>query len=116
MLRAKSASSGTRPSSVTKVVVKLPDKRSRKIIDVVAKYVARHGAQFEGALKREVRSSGVFGFLSKPTSSEGRYYRWRAFAFAQGDGPSKWRREEFHMFRGGAAAVRCTEAAATGFC
>eukprot|EP00746_Dinoflagellata_sp_MGD_P166791 gnl/MRDRNA2_/MRDRNA2_96933_c0_seq1.p1 gnl/MRDRNA2_/MRDRNA2_96933_c0~~gnl/MRDRNA2_/MRDRNA2_96933_c0_seq1.p1 ORF type:complete len:682 (+),score=175.10 gnl/MRDRNA2_/MRDRNA2_96933_c0_seq1:123-2048(+) len=99
--------------------VKIPAGRQQKrFIDLLARYVARHGIIFEDAIKRdcELRGGPIreyltkdleagkvgFRFLHEVNSEEGIYYRWRMFAFTQGDGLQKWRTEPFQIARNGA--------------
>uniref|UniRef100_A0A7S4RUJ3 CID domain-containing protein n=1 Tax=Alexandrium monilatum TaxID=311494 RepID=A0A7S4RUJ3_9DINO len=97
------------------VHVKTPERLLRQVIDVLAKYVARYGEEFEEAVRADVgkhrheimENLGEtrdidFGFLGeKSDSQEAQYYRWKAFALAQGDGLRHWRCEPFQMCQDG---------------
>jgi len=90
------------------VLVEPPvDKRKRRIIDRLAKYVAQEGHPFEQiVMEREspdgLGTSSMFAFLFRHDSPDNIYYRWRTFAFAQGDNFKVWRSEAFRMCEGGA--------------
>lgn len=85
------------------VVVEPPaDEKRRRIIDRLAKYVAQEGQALEQIIMERETPEGNLGFLFNPGSKENVYYRWRAFAFAQGDNFKIWREETFRVFEGGA--------------
>jgi len=87
------------------VVIDPPiDKRKRRIIDRLAKYVAQEGHAFEQiVMEREKESrEGIFAFLFQHDSADNLYYRWRTFAFAQGDNFKSWRSETFRICENGA--------------
>ncbi|CAK0808993.1 unnamed protein product, partial [Prorocentrum cordatum] len=112
------------PDTVRHVHVRLPGRPLRTVIDMLAKGVARHGEDFEDAARADValrrreileelgcggeRGAAVdFGFLTvRPdrcgSLPEAQYYRWRVFAYLQGDSTRRWRTEPFQMCRGGA--------------
>eukprot|EP00929_Paragymnodinium_shiwhaense_P008284 TRINITY_DN112231_c0_g1_i1.p1 TRINITY_DN112231_c0_g1~~TRINITY_DN112231_c0_g1_i1.p1 ORF type:complete len:572 (+),score=93.62 TRINITY_DN112231_c0_g1_i1:144-1859(+) len=95
------------------VHVKTPDRLLRTIIDTLAKYVAKHGEEFEEAVRNDItkyraeclRDIGLeedsdvdFSWLEKGADSEEAiYYRWKTFTLAQGDTASSWRTEPFQM-------------------
>jgi len=95
-----------------------PGRQQKRFIDLLARYVARHGVVFEDAIKRDCELRGPeireyltkdleagkvgFRFLNETESDEAVYYRWRMFAFTQGDGLQKWRTEPFQIARNGA--------------
>jgi len=80
------------------VVVAIPsDGERRRLIDIVATYVAEDGEVFEQELMRREGTSERFRFLYDRDSSEFTYYTWRVFAFAQGDSATSWRTDPFVM-------------------
>jgi len=98
--------------SAHRIYVERPPRRLRRVIDVLAKYVARYGAHFEEAVRKDlgkrrreiVEKLGVddgdldFGFLVEDAETpEAHYYRWRSFSYAQGDRTRHWRTEAFQM-------------------
>lgn len=78
------------------------DKRRRRVIDRLAKYVAQEGHPFEQIVMERESPDGTFKFLFQHDSKENIYYRWRTFAFAQGDNFKVWRTETFRICEGGA--------------
>jgi len=89
--------------STRQIFVEPPfDKRKRRIIDRLAKYVAQEGHPFEQIVMERELQDGAFAFLFQHDSLDNIYYRWRTFAFAQGDNFKVWRSEMFQMSEGGA--------------
>ncbi|CAK0789095.1 unnamed protein product [Prorocentrum cordatum] len=82
------------------VVEPPPDQRRRRIIDRLAKYVAQEGHAFEQLVMERESPDGNLAFLFQQGSKENVYYRWRAFAFAQGDNFKIWRTETFRVCEG----------------
>jgi len=78
------------------------DKLKRRIIDRLAKYVAQEGHPFEQIVMERETQGGMFAFLFQPGSPDNIYYRWRTYAFAQGDNFRVWRSELFQICEGGA--------------
>lgn len=88
---------------VRRVVVQPPDDaRKRRIIDRLAKYVAQEGHPFEQVIMERESPDGDFAFLFEHDSPDNMYYRWRTFAFCQGDNFQSWRTETFRICDGGA--------------
>merc|ERR1719277_1413322 len=87
--------------SQAKAVDPPTDRRRRKIIDRLAQYVAQEGHPFEQLIMERETPDGPFGFLFQHDSPENVYYRWRTFAFAQGDNFKNWRTEVFQICDGG---------------
>jgi len=84
------------------IVVQTPhDGRKRRIIDALAKYVSQEGHHFEQIVMERESPDGDFGFLFKHDSLENVYYRWRTFAFTQGDNFKIWRTSTFRLHEGG---------------
>ena len=87
------------------IVVKIPADRDRsRFISTVAFFVSKDGSHLENRLSQRENQNPKFNFLSLPENateeerSEHIFYRWRVFAFCQGDGYSSWRTEPFVMF------------------
>ncbi|CAI7723106.1 U2 snRNP-associated SURP motif-containing protein, putative [Plasmodium vivax] len=81
-----------------KIEILLPeDRKTKRIIDLLAKYVTEEGYTFEEAIKRNEKDNPVFTFLFN-TSDLFYYYKWRVFSFAQGDSYKNWRADPFQMF------------------
>mmetsp|Transcript_71873 Transcript_71873/g.113871 ORF Transcript_71873/g.113871 Transcript_71873/m.113871 type:complete len:1139 (+) Transcript_71873:152-3568(+) len=90
-----------------RIVVHPPiDRRRRRIIDLMAKYVSQEGHQFEMVIMEREPQDGNhpdFSFLYEHDSPENRYYRWRVFAFAQGDNYNAWRTQPHRIHDTGSA-------------
>ncbi len=102
----------------TAIHVHLPKDPTRlKFIATVASFVAKDGSILEKAILDKESNNPKFSFLKTPISCEGKnitpsismnnhndlleeqvFYRWRVYAFAQGDGFESWRTEPFVMF------------------
>lgn len=73
-------------------------------ISTVASFVAKDGSQLEQKLIETERGNPEYDFLVHESSSIGKvradhiFYRWRVYAFCQGDTFSNWRTEPFVMF------------------
>lgn len=81
-----------------RMVVEPPiDRRKRRIIDQLAKYVSQEGHPFEQLIMERESPDGDFSFLFKHDSPDNIYYRWRTFAFAQGDNFRAWRTASFRI-------------------
>ncbi|ACI64891.1 predicted protein, partial [Thalassiosira pseudonana CCMP1335] len=99
----------------TAVVVTAPSNPRRfKFITTVASFVAKDGSILEQKLIETQSSNPDFQFLlprddstsmfrwdrdDKQLLDEHIFYRWRVYAFAQGDGPNSWRTQPFVMFK-----------------
>jgi len=100
--------------SAEAVVVTAPSNPRRfKFITTVASFVAKDGSILEQKLIETQSSNPDFQFLlprddstsmfrwdrdDKQQLDEHIFYRWRVYAFAQGDGPNSWRTQPFVMF------------------
>ncbi|KYN93681.1 U2 snRNP-associated SURP motif-containing protein, putative, partial [Plasmodium reichenowi] len=84
-----------------KVIIIIPgDKRTKRIIDLLAKYVTEEGYSFEETIKEKEKDNPMFHFLFE-SSDLFYYYKWRVFSFAQGDSYKNWRTDPFHIFSNG---------------
>ncbi|SBT47178.1 RNA binding protein [Plasmodium ovale wallikeri] len=84
-----------------KIEIILPeDKTTKRIIDLLAKYVTEEGYTFEETIKKYEKDNPKFTFLFN-TSELFYYYKWRVFSFAQGDSYKNWRVDPFQMFENG---------------
>ena len=102
----------------TAIHVHLPKDPTRlKFIATVASFVAKDGSILEKAILDKESNNPKFSFLKTPILCEDKntassmsmknhadllqeqvFYRWRVYAFAQGDGFESWRTEPFVMF------------------
>lgn len=85
--------------------VKAPTNADRfHFISTVASFVAKDGSQLEQKLIETEHGNPDYDFLIHEPSSTGKdrdehiFYRWRVYAFCQGDTFSNWRTEPFVMF------------------
>ncbi|ETW16380.1 hypothetical protein PFFVO_04637 [Plasmodium falciparum Vietnam Oak-Knoll (FVO)] len=84
-----------------KVIIIIPDdKKTKRIIDLLAKYVTEEGYSFEETIKEKEKDNPIFHFLFE-SSDLFYYYKWRVFSFAQGDSYKNWRTDPFHIFSNG---------------
>jgi U2-associated protein SR140 len=72
-------------------------------ISTVASYVAKDGVAVEKRLRSEEKGNALFNFLSLENADEQQrkeylFYRWRVYAFSQGDTFFSWRTSPFVMF------------------
>jgi len=56
---------------------------------------------FEAMIMNREIANPQFRFLFENKSANHLYYRWKLYSILQGDTPSRWRTEEFRMFKGG---------------
>ena len=88
-----------------KTVVTPPDPEVAFRCDLLAHYVALHGLSFEEAVRKQERNNELFAFIDDPASPDHAYYRWRIYAYCQGDDGRTWRTEAFRMINGDALWV-----------
>jgi len=70
-------------------------------IDRLARYVAQQGHLFEQVIMEREKENERYKFLFEEDSLEKRYYRWRVFAFSQGDTMKSWREKRFRIYEKG---------------
>jgi len=87
-------------------VVAPTDPKRLKMITTVASFIAKDGSIFEKVLLERESNNPKYSFLTFEMSNESEvlrnehiFYRWRVFAFCQGDGFGSWRTEPFVMFQ-----------------
>ena len=80
-------------------VIPPTDEKRLKFITTVASFVAKDGSILEKKLVERELNNPLFSFLHPNSSNinEQIYYRWRVFAFTQGDGFDSWRVDPFIM-------------------
>ena len=100
------------------VKVKIPTPPARaQFIATVASFIAKDGTALENKLLEMERENSEFSFLVAPPLpdagnkqndsnlerllSEHIFYRWRTYAFCQGDSFNMWRTEPFVLLRNG---------------
>eukprot|EP00922_Rhytidocystis_sp_ex-Travisia-forbesii_P025381 GHVS01037260.1.p1 GENE.GHVS01037260.1~~GHVS01037260.1.p1 ORF type:complete len:825 (-),score=208.96 GHVS01037260.1:293-2767(-) len=77
------------------------DKRKKMLIDLISNYIAEEGHQFEQLIMEKEPKGGPFSFLYDHDSPDNIYYRWRVYAFGQGDTLKSWRTEPYRIYNGG---------------
>lgn len=85
-------------ATAIKVIPPTEEKRL-KFITTVASFVAKDGSILEKKLLEREVNNPLFSFLHPNCNNinERIYYRWRVFAFTQGDGFDSWRVDPFIM-------------------
>ena len=86
----------------TAIKVVAPKNQKRlDFITTVASFVAKDGSILEQRLIDREKSNPMFSFLYEhcENKQERIFYRWRVFAFAQGDSFDSWRTEPFIMIQ-----------------
>lgn len=87
-------------NAVVKVV--MPTERPLlALIHRMVEFVVREGPMFEAMIMNREINNPNFRFLFENQSPAHVYYRWKLFSILQGDTPSKWRTDEFRMFKSG---------------
>jgi U2-associated protein SR140 len=88
---------------LTICIVTPVDARRVNLITLVASFVAKDGRQLEVELQNRRANDNDFQFLfyGKGDPIDHLYYKWRVYAFANGDGQYLWRTEPFQMLQDG---------------
>jgi U2-associated protein SR140 len=90
-------------SDAIQVVIPKDPKRAR-FITTIASFVAKDGSLLEQRLIAQEFQNPNFSFLTYNESMNSQqkedhlFYKWRVYAFCQGDGLQTWRMEPFQMF------------------
>ena len=82
-------------------VIPPTDEKRLEFITTVASFVAKDGNVLEKRLLEREGSNPLFSFLRHDctNTNERVYYRWRVYAFTQGDGVDSWRVDPFIMIQ-----------------
>ncbi|GFE53445.1 RNA binding protein protein [Babesia ovis] len=86
-------------NGVTVVIPANPAKRA--VIDLVARYVAEGGSDFEHMIMSSESREGLFSFIHDRHSPDHVYYRWKVYSILQGDSETCWSTEPFRIMDGG---------------
>ncbi|XP_067852916.1 U2 snRNP-associated SURP motif-containing protein-like isoform X4 [Heptranchias perlo] len=62
-------------------------------------FVVREGPIFEAVIMNREINNPQFRFLFENKNPAHIYYRWKLFSILQGDSPTKWRTEDFRIFK-----------------
>jgi U2-associated protein SR140 len=92
--------------AATAIIVNAPrNPRRLRFITTIASFVAKDGSVLEQKLIEQESHNPEFQFLSPKDNgdeeqlAEHIFYRWRVYAFAQGDGFNSWRSTPFVMIQ-----------------
>ncbi|XP_026864374.1 U2 snRNP-associated SURP motif-containing protein isoform X3 [Electrophorus electricus] len=64
-------------------------------------FVVREGPMFEAMIMNREINNPLYRFLFENQSPAHVYYRWKLYSILQGDSPTKWRTEDFRLFKNG---------------
>ena len=87
-------------NSVVKVVAP-SDRTLLCLIHRMVEFVVKEGPMFEAMIMNREIANPMFRFLFDNQSPAHVYYRWRLFSVLQGEHHSKWRTDEFRIFKDG---------------
>uniref|UniRef100_A0A8K9Y7I0 U2 snRNP-associated SURP motif-containing protein n=1 Tax=Oncorhynchus mykiss TaxID=8022 RepID=A0A8K9Y7I0_ONCMY len=90
----------TLSQAIVKVVI--PTERNLlSLIHRMIEFVVREGPMFEAMIMNRELSNPMYRFLFENQSPAHVYYRWKLYSILQGEAPTKWRTDEFRMFKNG---------------
>ncbi|KAJ1090513.1 hypothetical protein NDU88_003645 [Pleurodeles waltl] len=90
----------TLSQAIVKVVI--PTERNLlALIHRMIEFVVREGPMFEAMIMNRELNNPMFRFLFENQTPAHVYYRWKLYTILQGDSPTKWRTDEFRMFKNG---------------
>ncbi|KAK7881785.1 hypothetical protein WMY93_030194 [Mugilogobius chulae] len=90
----------TLSQAIVKVVI--PTERNLlSLIHRMIEFVVREGPMFEAMIMNREINNPMYRFLFENQSPAHVYYRWKLYSILQGESPSKWRTEDFRMFKNG---------------
>ncbi|XP_056656187.1 U2 snRNP-associated SURP motif-containing protein-like [Monodelphis domestica] len=90
----------TLSQAIIKVVI--PTERNLlALIHRMIEFVVREGPMFEAMIMNREINNPMFRFLFENHTPAHVYYRWKLYSILQGDAPTKWRTENFCMFKNG---------------
>uniref|UniRef100_A0A4W5QMU3 U2 snRNP-associated SURP domain containing n=1 Tax=Hucho hucho TaxID=62062 RepID=A0A4W5QMU3_9TELE len=71
------------------------------LIHRMIEFVVREGPMFEAMIMNRELSNPMYRFLFENQSPAHVYYRWKLYSILQGEAPTKWRTDDFCMFKNG---------------
>uniref|UniRef100_A0A4W4F0H9 U2 snRNP-associated SURP domain containing n=1 Tax=Electrophorus electricus TaxID=8005 RepID=A0A4W4F0H9_ELEEL len=71
------------------------------LIHRMIEFVVREGPMFEAMIMNREINNPLYRFLFENQSPAHVYYRWKLYSILQGDSPTKWRTEDFRLFKNG---------------
>uniref|UniRef100_A0A8C7KQU7 U2 snRNP-associated SURP domain containing n=1 Tax=Oncorhynchus kisutch TaxID=8019 RepID=A0A8C7KQU7_ONCKI len=90
----------TLSQAIVKVVI--PTERNLlSLIHRMIEFVVREGPMFEAMIMNRELSNPMYRFLFENQSPAHVYYRWKLYSILQGEAPTKWRTDDFCMFKNG---------------
>nr|XP_055058097.1 U2 snRNP-associated SURP motif-containing protein isoform X2 [Misgurnus anguillicaudatus] len=90
----------TLSQAIVKVVI--PTERNLlSLIHRMIEFVVREGPMFEAMIMNREINNSLYRFLFENQSPAHVYYRWKLYTILQGESPTKWKTEEFRMFKNG---------------
>ncbi|XP_026864372.1 U2 snRNP-associated SURP motif-containing protein isoform X1 [Electrophorus electricus] len=90
----------TLSQAIVKVVI--PTERNLlSLIHRMIEFVVREGPMFEAMIMNREINNPLYRFLFENQSPAHVYYRWKLYSILQGDSPTKWRTEDFRLFKNG---------------
>ncbi|KAG9351069.1 hypothetical protein JZ751_024959 [Albula glossodonta] len=90
----------TLSQAIVKVVI--PTERNLlSLIHRMIEFVVREGPMFEAMIMNREINNPMYRFLFENQSPAHVYYRWKLYSILQGEAPTKWRTEDFRMFKNG---------------
>ncbi|XP_036421289.1 U2 snRNP-associated SURP motif-containing protein isoform X8 [Colossoma macropomum] len=64
-------------------------------------FVVREGPMFEAMIMNREINNPLYRFLFENQSPAHVYYRWKLYSILQGDSPTKWKTDDFRLFKNG---------------
>ncbi|XP_028833766.1 U2 snRNP-associated SURP motif-containing protein isoform X2 [Denticeps clupeoides] len=90
----------TLSQAIVKVVI--PTERNLLcLIHRMIEFVVREGPMFEAMIMNKEISNPMYRFLFENQSPAHVYYRWKLYSILQGETPTKWRTDDFRVFKNG---------------
>nr|CAB3267411.1 U2 snRNP-associated SURP motif-containing protein-like [Phallusia mammillata] len=90
----------TLKNSLVRVVV--PTERNLLgVIHRMIEFVVREGPMFEAMIMHREMNNPMFRFLFENKTPAHVYYRWRLYTILQGETPTKYRQNDFRIFKNG---------------
>ncbi|XP_036410040.1 U2 snRNP-associated SURP motif-containing protein-like isoform X1 [Megalops cyprinoides] len=90
--------------SLSQAIVKVVIPTERNLLSLIHRmieFVVREGPMFEAMIMNREINNPMYRFLFENQSPAHVYYRWKLYSILQGDSPTKWKTEDFRMFKNG---------------
>ncbi|XP_016150549.1 U2 snRNP-associated SURP motif-containing protein-like isoform X4 [Sinocyclocheilus grahami] len=90
----------TLSQAIVKVVI--PTERNLlSLIHRMIEFVVREGPMFEAMIMNREINNPLYRFLFENQGPAHVYYRWKLYTILQGESPTKWKTEDFRIFKNG---------------